>query len=72
MALRADNSDTYRIQEAALEMNECMRTGQRPDEADIAFHMAIAQASHNPRSHKCDDHDQWADERSSMDQAARS
>jgi GntR family transcriptional repressor for pyruvate dehydrogenase complex len=47
-ALRADNSDIYRIQEAALETNECMRTGQRPDEADIAFHMAITQASHNP------------------------
>ena len=47
-ALRADNSDIYRIQEAALESNECMRTGQRADEADIAFHMAITQASHNP------------------------
>ena len=47
-AQRADDGDTYRIQEAALEANECMRTGQRPDEADIAFHMAIVQASHNP------------------------
>jgi GntR family transcriptional repressor for pyruvate dehydrogenase complex len=47
-AERAELSDLYRIQEAALEMNECMRTGQPPDEADIAFHMGIVQASHNP------------------------
>jgi GntR family transcriptional regulator, transcriptional repressor for pyruvate dehydrogenase complex len=46
-ALRADSSDIYRIQEAALETNDCMRKGQRSDEADIAFHTAIAQASHN-------------------------
>ena len=47
-AERGDASDFYRIKQAALETNECMRGGQSSDEADIAFHTSIVQASHNP------------------------
>jgi GntR family transcriptional regulator, transcriptional repressor for pyruvate dehydrogenase complex len=47
-AARADESDLYQIEQAALEMNEDMRLGRSPDEADIDFHLGIIKASHNP------------------------
>jgi GntR family transcriptional regulator, transcriptional repressor for pyruvate dehydrogenase complex len=47
-AKRAEDSDIYQIQQAALEMNEDMRLGRSPDEADVDFHLALTKASHNP------------------------
>lgn len=46
-ARRAEPADLYEIRQAAQEMNEAMLAGESSEEADYAFHLAIARASHN-------------------------
>ncbi|GAB4255743.1 MAG: FadR/GntR family transcriptional regulator [Thermoleophilia bacterium] len=47
-AERARETDLALIQAAAVEMRDCIREGQAADEADVAFHLLIAEATHNP------------------------
>ena len=47
-AQRATSSDLYRIREAAIAMQQDIEQGFDADEADVNFHLTIAQASQNP------------------------
>lgn len=47
-ALRATTADLNNLERHLAEMSTAVTTGQTGAEADVAFHMAIAEASHNP------------------------
>jgi GntR family transcriptional repressor for pyruvate dehydrogenase complex len=47
-ALRATTADLNILERHLAEMTTAVTTGQTGAEADVAFHMAIAEASHNP------------------------
>ncbi len=47
-AQRATSTDLFRIREAAIAMQQDVEQGFCADEADVDFHLAIAQASQNP------------------------
>lgn len=51
-ALRAKSIDLFRIREAAIAMQQDVEQGLDADEADVCFHLAIAQAAGNPIVYK--------------------
>jgi len=50
-AEKATSTDLFRIRETAIAMQQDVEQGFNADEADVKFHLAIAQASQNPILH---------------------
>ncbi|MCZ7664722.1 MAG: FCD domain-containing protein [Thermoleophilia bacterium] len=46
-AERVQENDLAQIRAAAFDMRDCIREQQAADEADVAFHVLIAEATHN-------------------------
>jgi len=47
-AVRARETDLYRIRESAVQMQKDVEAGRPADESDVSFHFHIADAAQNP------------------------